>query len=369
MKIIHIIGNMGSGGAEKLLLETLHLYKKNGVICDLLVFDGKDYSFMKALKGLECCTVFSLGNGSIYNPLLIIKLIPFLRKYNIAHVHLFPAQYWVVLSKLLSFSKIKLILTEHSSTNSRMKLILLRGIDKFIYKSYSKIVCITDEIQEKFIQYTNLGREKFITIHNGVNLETITNALPYSKNEISDIIHPEDKLLIQVSRFCSPKDQGTVIKSLLYLPKEVKLILVGEGDLKEQNQNLALDLGLNERVLFLGLRMDVPRLLKSSDIVILSTFYEGLSLSSIEGMASGKPFLCSNVEGLSNIVSDAGVLFEKEDVKGLAEIIKNLLTNPDLYNTIVNNCINKAKKYDINKMVAKHIDLYKSIFKKNENFS
>ena len=360
---------MGSGGAEKLLLETLPLYKKNGVICDLLVFDGTDYSFMKALKGLECCTVFSLGNGSIYNPLIIIKLIPFLRKYNIAHVHLFPAQYWVVLSKLLSFSKIKLVLTEHNSTNQRMNKFIIKYIDKFIYRFYQNVVCITKEIQFKLIEYTKLKSNKFIIINNGIDLKIINKSISYNRVEISKNLKEEDKILIQVSRFNKQKDQGTVIKSLLYLPKEVKLILVGDGELKVQNQNLALELGLKERVIFLGLRMDVPRLLKSSDIVILSSFYEGLSLSSIEGMASEKPFVCSNVEGLSNIVSEAGILFEKEDEKGLAEIIKKILTNPDLYNTVVNNCINKAKKYDINKMVAKHIDLYISIFEKNEKFN
>ena len=232
---------MDTGGAEKLLLETLPLYNEKGVVCDLLVFNGTNYSFMRALKELNCCKVFSLGYGSIYNPLLIFKIIPFLRKYDIAHVHLFPAQYWVVMSKIVSFSKIKLILTEHNSINSRMNIILLRGIEKFIYRFYSKIICITKDIQEKIIQYTCLEAKKFMIIHNGVNLELINNSLPYPKNEISAIFNQEDKLIIQVSRFKRPKDQLTLIKSLLYLPKDVKLILVGEGELKKECQKLTLD--------------------------------------------------------------------------------------------------------------------------------
>ncbi len=361
MRILHIIGNMGSGGAEKLILETLPLYEKNKIKCDLLVFNGFDFPFMKAIKQTNCCNVYSLGNGSIYNPILIFKIIPYLKKYDVAHVHLFPAQYWVVFSKLISFSKIKLVLTEHNSTNSRMTNFLLKHFDKLVYRFYSKVICITKEIQEKFIYYTKLNPNQFALIHNGVNLEHIHNSLSYNKAEISNLLEPNDKLIIQVSRFNKQKDQKTLIQALQYLPEEIKLLLVGEGDLKEECEKLTSQLGLSKRVLFLGLRMDVPRLLKSADIIVLSTFFEGLSLSSIEGMASGKPFIGSNVDGLSNVISDAGILFERGNSKQLARIIMDLVDDKKYYEKVVRECLKRSNNYDINLMFEKHIELYKSI--------
>ena len=132
MKVLQIINGLDTGGAEKLLLETIPLYREKGVEMDILVLDGSQYPFMKELEKLNCCTIFSLGNGSVYNPLLIFKIVNFLKKYTIVHVHLFPAFYWVVLAKLISFSDVKLVYTEHNTTNKRRRNLFLKAIDFFI---------------------------------------------------------------------------------------------------------------------------------------------------------------------------------------------------------------------------------------------
>jgi hypothetical protein len=103
MRIVHIINSLESGGAEKLVLDTLPFTIK-GELVDLLVLNGVDYPFMKALKASACCSIFSLRFRSRYNPIHIFK-ITLLKNYDVAHVHLFPAQYWVVLAKLVSGSK------------------------------------------------------------------------------------------------------------------------------------------------------------------------------------------------------------------------------------------------------------------------
>jgi glycosyltransferase involved in cell wall biosynthesis len=114
-------------------------------------------------------------------------------------------------------------------------------------------------------------------------------------------------------------------------------------------------------VFFLGIRTDVPQLLKGSDIVVLSSKYEGLSLSSIEGMASGKPFIAADVPGLKEIVVGAGLLFPQGDEKALVKKITELLNDEKLYNKVSVSCLERAALYDINNMVEKHITLYRSI--------
>lgn len=362
MKILQIIGNMGSGGAEKLLLDSLPLYRKNGIEMDLLVLNGKEYPFLKALKETGCCKIHSLGSSSIYNPINCLKIIPFLRKYDIVQVHLFPSQYWVVLAKIISFSKIKLLLTEHSTSNPRMKNYFIRGIDKFIYRFYDKIICVKEEVFQIIYNYIGESKSKFEVIENGIDLEKFYAAKPYSKGEISNLFCSEDILLIQVSRFCFPKDQETTIKSLQYLPQNVKLVLVGDGELKKNCENLVQKLNLSDRVLFLGLRMDVPELLKTADISILSTFHEGFPLVALEAMAVGKPLIASDVSGVSDVVQNAGILFEKENAKELAVQVMKLINNPEYYLEIAASCKERAKKNDIQHMVEKHIALYKSLF-------
>jgi glycosyltransferase involved in cell wall biosynthesis len=362
MKIVHIINSLASGGAEKLLLDTIPLYKEKGIEVDLLVLNGSPSPFMKALKEKGCCSIYSLGLNSEYNPIQVFKLIPFLKKYDIAHVHLFPSQYWVVLAKLLSFSKIKLIVTEHSTTNPRMENYLLSKIDRFIYRFYCKVICITDEVSQILYQYTQQSKLKFVVIENGVNLKEIYDAEPYSKKSISSLFTDQDILLIQVARFSKHKDQGTVINALKYLPINVKLMLVGDGVLRKNCEDLVQKLKLEDRVLFFGVRMDVAKLLKTADISILSSNWEGFGLVAVESMASGKPFIASDVLGMAGVVKGAGILFEKGNAKELAFHIDKLTKDQNFSKEIVNACEKRAKQYDIQFMVDKHIQLYKTLF-------
>jgi glycosyltransferase involved in cell wall biosynthesis len=361
MKVLHVINSLDTGGAEKLLLETIPLYNKKGIETDLLVLNGTDYPFLKILRAQNCCTIYSLGSYSIYNPIHIFKIIPFLKKYNIAHVHLFPSQYWIVFAKIISFSKIKILVTEHSSSNPRIKNYFFSVIDRFIYQFYHKIICITDEVFEIIYTHTKLNKSRFEVIENGINLKTIENATSYNKNEISELLNEEDILLVQVARFSKHKDPLTVIRSMKLLPDNFKLIFVGDGNLREDCEKLVENLNLKQRVLFLGDRTDVPRIIKTANISILSSNGEGFGLVAIESMASGKPFIASDVLGLSTLVEGAGILFEKGNEKELAYYIKKLIDDNDYNKKIINSCKVRAERFDIDTMVDKHILLYKTI--------
>lgn len=359
MKILHVINSLATGGAEKLIVETVPLYYKEGLEVDVLLLNGVESPFLKELQSKKCCTVFSLGKGSVYNPLLIFKIIPYLKQYEIVHVHLFPALYWVVLAKILKKSSVKLMYTEHSTTNKRRNYNVFKNFDRIIYKFYDKIITIASEVDKNIKAYLGFLSAKFYTINNGVDTDFIHKAKPYLKE---DFFLKGDKILIQISSFREPKDQSTLIKSLTLLPEKIKLVLVGEGELKDTCEDLVDQLKLKHRVKFLGIRMDVPELLKTSDIIVLSSKHEGLSLSSVEGMASGKPFIASDVPGLTEVVKDAGLLFPQGDEKALATAILSLINDKDLYDSVVKKCLQRASQYDIHKMVDKHIKLYNSLF-------
>lgn len=363
MKILHIINNLATGGAEKLILETIPLLKKKGIEVDLLVLDGNQYPYMKQLVALNCCKIYSLGNGSLFNPILIFKIIPYLKKYDLVHVHLFPAQYWTVFAKIISFSKVKLIFTEHNTTNNRMQNAFFSKLDKIIYRFYEKVICITPEVKEVLVNHTNLNLERFIVIENGVNLNSIFQVGEIEKSSISNKILNSDRLLIQVAGFRVQKDQKTVIRAMQYLDSNVKLLLVGDGALRNESEKLVNELGLQERIFFLGVRTDVPSLLKTADISVVSSHWEGFGLAAVEGMAVTKPVIATNVPGLSNVVKGAGILFEKGNDKELANIVKELLSDVDYYNKVGKAGFERAKQYDINSMVDRQIQLYNELLK------
>jgi glycosyltransferase involved in cell wall biosynthesis len=346
---------MSTGGAEKLLLDLLPVYAKRGQTVDLLTLNANETPFLQQLRDAKSNGIFSLG-GSVYNPLHVFRLMKFLRKYDVVHVHLFPSLYWVALAKLLSRSKAKIVYTEHCTTNWRMEQAAVKPFDRFIYRLYDRIVCISGEVKNAIAPYAKGDPGKYVVIENGVDLSKIKNAEALQKADLG--LKPTDKVVIQVSRFQPQKDQKTAIRAVKDLAEDVHLMLVGEGEELEPCKKLAAELQIAHRVHFMGVRMDVPRLLKTADVVLLSSHFEGLSLSSIEGMASGKPFIASNVPGLGEVVSGAGLLFEESDEKALAENISRVLSDGDFRQKIVSACLQRAANYDISVMANKHLDLY-----------
>lgn len=365
LKILQVINSLGTGGAEKLLLETIPLYRKAGVEMDILLLWNNNHQFTENLIRMNICKVYILNQSKnlkdVYNPINIFKMRKIMKNYQLVHVHLFPAQYFAVIANKLNRNHSRLIFTEHNTTNNRVEKIIYKPIEKWIYSHYSRLICISDEIKMIYQNYLNFKDDRLIIINNGIDISKYTRARQLEKSQIVSGISDDDTILIQVSSFRPQKDQETLIRAMNLLPQNYKLLLVGTGERKIILEQLVKELGILKRIYFLGQRMDIPQLLKSADIVVLSSHYEGLSLSSIEGLASGRPFLASNVPGLQEIVNDAGILFKKGDEKELAKIVMNLIENPDYAKNISQKGIIRAKQYDIHLMLKKHIELYQDL--------
>lgn len=362
MKVLHVINSLATGGAEKLLLDSLPIFREQGLTVDLLLINGTEYPFLTELNKRFDGTITILSKSSfVYNPLHIIKIQKYLRGYDIVHVHLFPALYLVAFAKIAYNLKVITLYTEHNTNNKRRDKKIFNFFDKLAYASFLKIITIADEVDINLKKYLDLkDTSKFKLINNGVDCEMYHSAIPYPKD---DFFNEGDIILIQVSSFREQKDQKTLIKAIATLPDQYKLLLVGTGPLEKQCKDLATHLALDARIKFLGIRMDVPRLLKTADVTVLSSHHEGLSLSSIEAMASGKPFIASNVPGLREIVKGAGLLFEEGDEQELAANIEKIMSDEDYYNLISKKCVERANSFDLKKMVTNYAKLYNNVFK------
>ena len=164
-----------------------------------------------------------------------------------------------------------------------------------------------------------------------------------------------------VAGFRWEKDQDTLIKSLNELPQRFHLFLVGDGVRRPELEAIVMDENLANRVHFLGLRIDVPQLLHAADFVVMSSHFEGLSLSSVEGMSVGKPFLASDVDGLREVVCGAGILFPHQSAETLAREIMALENSPEEYRSVADACRQRASQFDISKMAEGYSELYQSL--------
>ncbi len=360
MKVLQIITSLQTGGAEKLLVDIVPRLNQKGIMCDILTLTDEETPFKQELEKKNV-KVFGLSKTmSVYDPRFIFKITPWLKQYDIIHTHLFQPQYWTGIAKALFSPKTHLITTEHSTTNRRRRIKIYKPIDRFIYGRYDKIVSISEATMQKLIEYIGM-QEKMILIPNGIDVNHFKNAVPVERKLLNNRLSEEDFIVTMVAGFREEKDQDTLIKSLPDLPKNIKLVLVGDGIRRKYCEQLAKNLGVNERVFFLGIRNDVASILKSSDVVAMSSHWEGLSLSSLEGMASGKPFIASNVPGLKEITKGFGLLFEEGDEKELAKLILQLKENKEFSNKVASACYERAKKYDIEKTVEKLISIYSNI--------
>lgn len=357
MKVLQIINSLATGGAERLITESIPLYQEKGIQMELLCLNNKLTPFWENLEKKSNTKIIGLTSGSVYNPLLIFKIIPYLKKYDLVHAHLFPTLYWVVLAKWISFSKTKIVYTEHSTNNRRRDKKLFKFLDKFIYSRLVYIGCISEATKANLIQYLDYKKSNISVIFNGINLKYFDIK---RINNYLDFNHSDFKL-IQISSFTNQKDQPTLIKSMTLLPDNFKLILVGDGPLRKDNEDLVNAFNLENRVFFLGIRNDIVNLVKFSDVCILSSNYEGFGLAILEGMACGKPSIASNIDGVKEIIANYGLLFQQGNSKELAELILKLHDDHAFYNQIAKQCLERAKHFDIHKMVNSYINVYKNI--------
>ena len=286
-------------------------------------------------------------------------------KYDVVHAHLFPALYWTSLaSKLIMTNKPKFVVTEHNTHNRRRDRSYLRPVERFIYSSYDKIISISSKTQDNIISWLRprvCDLHKFVVIENGIDIDRFKNALPLKIEEICGKLARNIRLVCMVGRFSEQKDQATLIRAIAKCPPEVHLLLVGEGPLKQTCMDLANELALGDRVHFLGFRQDVDRIYKTSDIVVLSSHWEGFGLVAAEGMAAGKPVIASDVPGLAEVVGGAGILFQAGNSTELASAINQLLYNREKYLITSYECLTRAKYYNIRTMAANLEILYREV--------
>ena len=356
MRILHVITSLYNGGAERLMVDLLpRLRNDDENEVELLLFNGVETNFKKELRQKGVKIISLATTNDVYNPRRIIQLQKIIPHYDIIHTHNTACQLYVAIASKLCRHNTLLITTEHNSTNRRRSFSWLKPLDRWMYSQYSAIICIADQTRQNLESYLG-NNSKLLTIHNGVDISRFLRP-------ITDVSGKQDFVITMVAAFRLQKDYETLFRAMLHLPDNYRLQVVGGGDPKVSAsiKTYCRGLGLNQRISFMGVRADVPDILEKSDIIVLSSHWEGLSLSSIEGMASGRPFIASDVDGLREIVQGAGVLFPEGDDKELAHQIQLLCEHPDDYREIALKCQERAKQYDISVMAEKYMELYQSL--------
>lgn len=351
MKILQVINSFATGGAERLLVELCPRLMNRGLDCYVLLLTSRNdqYSHLLLKSGVKVFAVSS--DPSPYNLKNIIRLNKYIHDIgpDIIHAHLFPAQYFCALAKV---EKAVLITTEHNSFNRRMQLKLLKPIDLFIYKKYSKIIAISDGVKEALDKYLGNGFPIEL-IYNGINTGFYKNLNGRNRNSDGKIV------VGMAARFVAQKDQATIVRAISVLPSNYYAIFAGDGDNRRQIEQLTRDLGISDRIQFLGTIDDIRLFLSKIDIYIQSSNWEGFGIAALEAMAAGLPVIASDVPGLREVLCSSGRFFPPGDYKKLANHIKQLEPNCKRIGEGAI-CARQAQGFDIEKMADSISGLYAS---------
>lgn len=320
----------------------------------LLTKEASIYDRELMEKGVQ--VIYLSDIWDIYSYKNIFRLIKVLKNFDVVHTHTYSAQLWTAFASYFLPKKIKYVTTEHNTTNRRREKIWFKILDKWMYSRYDEIVSITKEVEENLFNWIKLKRTKKKVIKNGIVLIDFMEAIATPRETLGLTV--EDKVIIMVARFNEQKDQQTLIEAMAYLNEKYKLLLVGEGDLLEKCRQLSKKLKIENKIKFLGYRRDIPKLLKMSDVCVLSSYYEGLPISVLEAMASGVPFIGSDVPGIRELIDGAGVLFKRGDSKNLSEEIKKICENPKCSEEVSKRCLEKVKEYSIETTLDGYMEVY-----------
>jgi len=201
---------------------------------------------------------------------------------------------------------------------------MYRQIERLAGPLSSKIITVSEYDRQLALSAGIVGEDKLVAVYNGMaDVGPQLRARP-GQSPVR---------LVMVARFGAQKDHPTLLRALaglLDLPWEIDLI--GDGELLGQTQALAGELGLANRINFLGQRRDVDELLARAQVSVLATNWEGFPLSILEAMRAGLPVVATEVAGIGESVrdGDTGYLVPRGDVVVLQDRIRRLLTDAAL---------------------------------------
>ncbi|OCS87061.1 hypothetical protein A6K76_14100 [Caryophanon latum] len=355
LKILHVIPNLDTGGAEKMLVDIVINMKKSNINCEIAVLAKAPNFFGDKLLEHEIKIYFG-HDSNVYS----LKNIFFLRNiinnnsYDCIHCHLFGAQLFTPLAMLGLNKDIPLVTTEHSTHNRRRDIKSFYLLDKWMYKKYRRIIAISEDTKLNLVKY--LGFTEHITkvIINGIDLHAYKNGVPANRMEVLGVDNNKEILVLMVAGMREQKDPETLIRASKLLPENYTVLFVGDGERMNEVQQYAKDYG-SKKVKFLGKRKDIASIMKMSNIFVLSSKWEGFGLVVVEAAATGLPVIASNVPGLNNVVKKLeGALFEVGNENALADLIIQSASNQNNTNLNLN-------EFSIENTVMQYIETYKSV--------
>lgn len=278
------------------------------------------------------------------------------RELDIVHAHQYTPFFYSALAKLLCRKKPRLILTEHGRHYPDVVSRKRRWANKLLLARMADAITGCCEFSANGLAVNDgFPRRRIEIIENGIEVDRYGPR--HEPNARAGVI-------IHVARHHPVKDQATLLRAFALAAPDLPGIILqmaGDGPLRGDLEKLTRELGIANRVQFLGIRPDIPDLMRRADVFALTSLSEAASLTLLEGMATGLPAVVADVGGNREIVrhEKEGLLFPRGDAAGCAAAFKRLFADPTFAKRLGDAGRERAReRYRLDRTVDEYFKLY-----------
>jgi len=372
MRILHLISSSGMFGAERVLLNIgIGLRDKNHAAYLLCLRDSKkgvpEIHFEARRAGLASRVIFCDGRMDV-KALFEIKNFMKTENIDVIHSHGYKSDIYGFIASKMSGKPI--ISTLHGWTGETFNVRLYERLDRWVIRRMDHLVPVAPSIMDKVTRMgLNGGRVTFIP--NGIDTVKFNPIGGETSLREEFGFNGHSVVIGTVGRLSREKDHSSLIGAFgrvsLTCP-DVRLLIVGEGDLKDELRSKAQSLGVGKKIVFAGFRSDMVSIYKSMDIFVLPSLTEGLPLVLLETMSMGLPVIASQVGGIPYVINkNAGIMIPPASPEILEEALRCLVNDESLRKEFGRNARERiSSSFSLDSFCKKYIDLYEDL-KNNGN--
>lgn len=380
INLLHVIGSLQIGGAEKLLVSTMRKIDKkrfNPIVCCTGAGGELEQNMRECGIPVKVLCSNRPGSGSFYDLIEIVRLAYFMRKnrIDIVHTHLFESN---VIGRIAAkLAKVPVTVSTihniyHWKKGKGFKNRIKALVDKITANYFTDmLIAVSDSVRKYHIDL-GFNAKKIVILRNMVDLnefKPLHNFDPVKKRrELRlDINCP---VILNVAVLSEQKGHKYLLKaakSILTTVPNTQFLIVGDGPLKAQLMSIAKIAGVSDNVTFIGMRKDIPELLSTCDIFVMSSLWEGLPITLLEAMAMAKPIVATSVGGIPEVIENGkdGILVPPKDPEALADAIIYLLRNKEKAKEMGIAAMKKVEEqYSASVVVRKLEQLYEELLSK-----
>lgn len=303
IKVLFFMDGIGNaGGIQEMSIKWMENIEKDKFQIDILSYNtGKRDNFPERIRALggEVYVIPKYTNGDVINSIKHTKKFFKEHHYDILHAHSSSKAVFIMHYAKKAGVKVR-ILHSHSSkfvVTDKKSLLIANMLLKPTLKNTTDFFACSPEAGIFLFSKEAYDQGKITLIHNGINTKKFLPDAGKRKKMRNELGMEERFVIGNVGRFRPQKNHlylMDIFKSVCDIDSDATLLCVGNGELEESIKEKATQLGIFNRIKFLGFRSDVSDLMQSFDLLLMPSLFEGLPVTAVEAQAEGVPGLFAN---------------------------------------------------------------------------